>query len=95
MTDNNKYVQPVIPNFDGHYEHWAKLMENFLQSKEYSHRVENGIANVSNRANALEYEIKLMEEQKLKDMKIKNYLYQAIDREILDTILNDDTSKNI
>jgi len=28
-------------------------------------------------------------------LKIKNYLYQAIDREILDTILNDETSKNI
>ena len=28
-------------------------------------------------------------------MKIKNYLYQAIDREILDTILNDEMSKNI
>jgi len=28
-------------------------------------------------------------------MKIKNYLYQVIDREILDTILNDETSKNI
>jgi len=36
-----------------------------------------------------------MEEQWLKDLKIKNYLYQAIDREILDTILNDDTSKHI
>ncbi|KAJ1379577.1 hypothetical protein SESBI_46742 [Sesbania bispinosa] len=36
-----------------------------------------------------------MEEQKLKDLKIKNYLYQAIDREILDTILNDHMSKNI
>ena len=36
-----------------------------------------------------------MEEQQLKDMKIKNYLYQAIDHEILDTILNDETSKEI
>ncbi|XP_027932801.1 uncharacterized protein LOC114188412 [Vigna unguiculata] len=36
-----------------------------------------------------------MEEQQLKDLKIKNYLYQAIDREILDTILNDETSKDI
>jgi len=38
---------------------------------------------------------KAMEEQQLKDMKIKNYLYQAIDHEILDTILNDETSKEI
>jgi len=43
----------------------------------------------------LEAELKAMEEQKPKDLKIKNYLYQAIDREILDTILNDDTSKDI
>ena len=42
-----------------------------------------------------EAELEAMEEQKLKDLKIKNYLYQAIDREILDTILNDDTSKDI
>jgi len=42
-----------------------------------------------------EAEIKLMEEQKLKNLNIKDYLYQAIDREILDTILNDETSKNI
>ena len=31
----------------------------------------------------------------LKDLKIKNYLYQAIDREILHIIVNDETSKNI
>lgn len=95
MTDSNKYVQPAIPKFDGHYDHWAKLMENFLRSKEFWHLVEHGIVDVSNKADASNEEIKLMDEQKLKDLKIKNYLYQAIDREILDTILNDDTSKNI
>ncbi|RDX80732.1 hypothetical protein CR513_38687, partial [Mucuna pruriens] len=49
----------------------------------------------SNKATASDAKLKLIEEQQLKDLKIKNYLYQAIDREILDTILNDDTSKNI
>ncbi|KAI5423424.1 hypothetical protein KIW84_046396 [Lathyrus oleraceus] len=50
MTDssnNNKFVQPVIPKFDGFYEHWAKLMENFLSSKEMWNLVEDGIAIVN------------------------------------------------
>nr|DAD24124.1 TPA_asm: hypothetical protein HUJ06_025587 [Nelumbo nucifera] len=35
-TDN--FVQPAIPRFDGHYDHWSMLMENFLRSKEYWQR---------------------------------------------------------
>jgi len=61
----------------------------------YWQLVEHGISEVENKATASKAELKLMEEQRLKDLKIKNYLYQAIDREILDTILNDDTSKHI
>ena len=38
---------------------------------------------------------KNIEDQKLKDLKAKNYLFQAIDRSILQTILNKDTTKNI
>ena len=94
-SNNNKNVQPAILIFDGHYDHWAKLMENFLRSKEYWHLVEHGISIVTNKTTASEAKLKAMEEQQLNDMKIKNYLYQAIDREILDTILNDDTSKDI
>jgi len=88
-------MQSAISKFDGHYDHWAKLMENFLRFKEYWQLVEHGISEVENKATASEAKLKLMEEQQLKDLKIKNYLYQAIDREILDTILNDDTSKHI
>jgi len=57
--------------------------------------VEHGIDVVRDKATALEAELKRMEEQQLKDLKIKNYLYQTIDREILDIILNDETSKDI
>ena len=92
-SNNSKYVQPAIPRFDGHCDHWEKLMESFLRSKEYWHLVEHGILVVTNKTTAAE--LKAMEEQQLKDMKIKNYLYQAINREILDTILNDNTSKDI
>jgi hypothetical protein len=43
-TENNSsFVQPSIPRFDGHYDHWAMLMENFLRSKEYWELIENGI----------------------------------------------------
>ncbi|KAH7571498.1 hypothetical protein JRO89_XS04G0062700 [Xanthoceras sorbifolium] len=45
-TDN--FVQPVIPRFDGHYDHWSLLMENFLRSKEYWHIVSDRIAVTSN-----------------------------------------------
>nr|DAD45562.1 TPA_asm: hypothetical protein HUJ06_003792 [Nelumbo nucifera] len=71
MASEN-FVQPAIPRFDGHYDHWSLLMENFLRSKEY-----------------------WQEAQKLKDLKAKNYLFQDIDRSILETILCKDTSKQI
>ena len=29
------FVQLTIPHFDGHYDHWSMLMENFLRPKEY------------------------------------------------------------
>ncbi|KAH0706336.1 hypothetical protein KY289_011412 [Solanum tuberosum] len=32
---SEKFVQASIPRFDGHYDHWNILMENFLRSKEY------------------------------------------------------------
>jgi hypothetical protein len=36
---------------------------------------------------------KKLEELKLKDLKVKNYPFQAIDRTILETILEKNTSK--
>lgn len=35
-------MQPAIPRFDGHYDHWSMLMEIFLRSKEYWSLVETG-----------------------------------------------------
>nr|DAD46255.1 TPA_asm: hypothetical protein HUJ06_004485 [Nelumbo nucifera] len=42
-----------------------------------------------------EAEQKKLEERKLKDLKAKNYLFQAIDHFILETILQKDTCKQI
>lgn len=42
MAAESNFVQPAIPKFNGHYDHWSMLMENFLRSKEYWSLVEDG-----------------------------------------------------
>ncbi|CAL2236258.1 unnamed protein product [Prunus armeniaca] len=42
MTTEGSFIQPAIPRFDGHYDHWSMLMENFLRSKEFWGLVEPG-----------------------------------------------------
>lgn len=93
MTDN--FVQPAIPRFDGHYDHWSMLMENFLRSKEYWQVVSEGIIELAAGTAVTDGQRAEVEAQRLKDLKAKNYLFQAIDRTILETILCKDTSKHI
>ncbi|KAL4325347.1 hypothetical protein GQ457_11G023670 [Hibiscus cannabinus] len=95
MATENTFVQPSIPKFDGHYDHCAMLMENFLRSKEYWNLVENGISVALVGTTFTEAQQCLIDDQKLKDLKEKNYLFQALDRSILETILKKDTSKDI
>nr|GEZ57986.1 retrovirus-related Pol polyprotein from transposon TNT 1-94 [Tanacetum cinerariifolium] len=56
--------------------------------------VENGVP-ARTVANPTEAQRKAFEEAKLKDLKVKNYLFQAINREILETILDKSSSKAI
>lgn len=72
----NSYVHPAIPKFDGHYDRWEMLMENLLRSKEYWEIVEQGIPILM--ANATLDQQKMANEVKLKDLKAKNYLFQAL-----------------
>ncbi|XP_058775996.1 uncharacterized protein LOC131650302 [Vicia villosa] len=96
MSTSEKFVQPSIPRFDGHYDHWSMMMENFLRSKEMWSLVDEGISGpVIGTTTTSEAQRKTVEEAKLKDMKVKNFLFQAIDREILETILDKGTSKAI
>ncbi|XP_074556816.1 uncharacterized protein LOC141812704 [Curcuma longa] len=87
MESESNFVQPAIPRFDGHYDHWSMLMENFLRSKEYWTVVISGVEKSKEDA--------ALTEEQLKDLKAKNYLFQAIDRSILETILCKDTAKDI
>jgi hypothetical protein len=43
MAESSDYVRPSIPRFDGFYDHWEMLMENFLRSKDLWELVEVGV----------------------------------------------------
>ncbi|XP_024989284.1 uncharacterized protein LOC112523842 [Cynara cardunculus var. scolymus] len=81
-SDASSFSQPNIPKFDGDYEYWSLLMENLLRSKEYWSVVETEVP--TNNA-----------ELKLKDLKAKNYLFAAIDKNVLKTFTKRETSKQI
>ncbi|BBH03053.1 transposable element gene [Prunus dulcis] len=71
-------------------------MGSILESrKEYCSLVENGITAYAGGTVLTEAQLKTVEDQKLKDLKAKNYLFQAIDRAILETILKKDMAKDI
>ncbi|XP_022862718.1 uncharacterized protein LOC111382919 [Olea europaea var. sylvestris] len=95
MASDSNFVQAAIPRFDGHYDHWSMLMENFLWSKEYWSIIEFGIEAAAAITVLIDVQKTELEVRKLKDLKVKNYLFQAIDRPILETILCKETSKDI
>ena len=93
QVDN--FVQPAIPRFDGHYDHWAMLMEIFFRSKEFFDMMETGYVE-SNEGEVLSaVQHQWLAASKLKDLKVKNYLFQSIDWTILETMLQKKTSKEI
>lgn len=94
MASEN-FVKHAIPLFDGHYDHWSMLMENFVRYKEYWQIVESWVAEPVVGTTMIDAHKMKLEEQLLKDLKAKNYLFQAIDRSTLKTILCKDTSKHI
>jgi len=93
MSAVEKFVQLAIPRFDGHYDFWSMTMENFLRSKELWQLVEDGIPTFGIRPT--EAQQKVETEARLKDLKVKNFLFQSIDREILETMMDKSTSQAI
>ena len=81
MITEDIFVQPAIPKFVGHYDHRSMLMENFLCSKEYGQVVEFGISAVAGEADYSDQQNEVAN-QKLKDLRAKNHLFEAIDRSI-------------
>jgi hypothetical protein len=68
-------------------------MENLLRSKEFWSLIENDVTVAPE--NATQEQQKPAEDSKLKDLKVKNYLYQSTDRSILEIILERNTSRDI
>ncbi|PNX74679.1 copia-type polyprotein, partial [Trifolium pratense] len=66
---------------------------NLLRSKEYWSLIENGVTVAP--ANPTAEQTRLAHESKLCDLKVKNYLFQSIDRSILETILERETTRDI
>ncbi|GMJ12457.1 hypothetical protein HRI_004914900 [Hibiscus trionum] len=95
MSEDKNFMQPAVPRFDGHYDHWSLLMENLLRSKGYWSLIETGYNEPSAGVVLSEAQQKEQDELLLKDLKAKNYLFQAIDRTILEQILEKRTAKQI
>lgn len=93
MTDSGNFAQLAIPKFDGFYDHWAMLMENLLRSKEFWELIETGIVKAPEDPTPEQQQAD--KESKLRDLKVKNYLFQSIDRTIIETILVKDFAKDI
>ncbi|XP_024004864.1 uncharacterized protein LOC112082011 [Eutrema salsugineum] len=95
MANSEKYVQPAIPRFGSHYNFWSMTMtmENFLRSRELWSLVEEGILAMTVGTSTSEAQRKAVEEANLKDLKVKNFLFQAIERKILEIVLDKSTSK--
>ncbi|GAU49517.1 hypothetical protein TSUD_300440 [Trifolium subterraneum] len=93
MADAVSFLPSSVPKFDGFYDHWAELMENLLRSKDYWSLIETSI--IVAPENPTPEQTQAAAESRLKDLKVKNYLFQFIDRSILETILERGTSRQI
>jgi hypothetical protein len=95
MSEEKNFLQPAFPHFNGHYDHWSMLMENLLRSKGYWSLIETGYQEPVAEMVLSEAQQKQLEDLMMKDLKVKNYMFQAIDRTILEQILEKRTSKQI
>ena len=95
MGSEANFMGASIPKFDGDYDHWSMVMKNLLRSKEYWIAVESGYTEPESRDKMSAAEITSLEEMKLKDLKAKNYLFQSLDKSILKTITQKETSKQL
>jgi len=60
------------------------LIENILHSKEYWNLVENGSRKPIEEITLIEAKRNHIDDQKLKDLKAKNYLFQALHHSVLE-----------
>lgn len=66
---SESFVQSAILRFDGHYDHWSMLIENFLRSKEYWNVFESRVVELALGTVMTEVQWTKLEGLKLKDLK--------------------------
>ncbi|GAA0173161.1 transmembrane signal receptor [Lithospermum erythrorhizon] len=91
MADDKTLTK--IPHFNGYYDHWSKLMENLLRAKGLWGIVERGIGEPVEGNLLTDRQRELLEEARTKDHQVKHYLFQALDREVFEQILDRSTAK--
>jgi len=94
-SDSGSFVAPCVPKFDGDYDHWSLVMENLLRSKEYWSVIQSGFEEPKGDEALNATQQKTIDEARLKDLKAKNDLFQSIDKSILKTIIQKDTTKQL
>lgn len=70
-------------------------MENLLHSKEYWTVVKEGLTEPATGTTPTGEQTKALEEMRLKDFKVKNYLFSSIDKTVLKTITKKGTAKEL
>lgn len=84
-----------LPHFDGHWDHWSEVMENFFREKGLWSMIENGYEDSSITTVLTEEQRRQLDNARTNDHKVKHYLYQAIDRTTFEQILDRKNSKVI
>ncbi|XP_024974795.1 uncharacterized protein LOC112512899 [Cynara cardunculus var. scolymus] len=84
-----------VPIFDGHYEHWSEMMENLLHAKQVWNLIDPGIRQPAVGIAQSDAEKKKLEELHIKNLQVKHYFYQAIDRVTFEQIMDRKTSKAV
>ncbi|XP_071705208.1 uncharacterized protein [Rutidosis leptorrhynchoides] len=91
MAEEKSLIQ--IPRFDGHYDHWSELMENLIRSKGLWYIIEKGVEEPKEGVTMSDAEQKAYDSNRMKDHQVKHVLFQALDREVFEQILDRRNSK--
>ncbi|GAA0178508.1 hypothetical protein LIER_42171 [Lithospermum erythrorhizon] len=93
MNEDKTYTK--IPHFDGHHDHWSEMMENLLKEKGLWGVVERGHVEPIEGTLLTDNQQALVEESRVRDHQVKHYLFQALDRNVFEQILDRSTAKII
>ena len=84
-----------LPQFDGHWDHWSEVMENFFRARGLWSLIENGFEEAATTTMLTTEQKNQLDNARTNDHKVKYYLYQSIDKVTFEQILDRRTSKII